>query len=212
MLSSLSWYALGPAPPVAAYAGCDCQPHGVESYDSHRPILRSGHRFRELLVSPETSSPELLLRTLSPSTAFETRRSATDAPRITAAAMEVPALAVLSASLVSWLRGCYSPNNDRYAAPSGAHSCRVEDRLAFGEQKPETLPYPSDRGLLAVPRKPIGLVRHFLGSRPQRHLPTTPRGAFMVELFAFTGFAGDTRGCEPRSSSSRKTNSPRRRR
>lgn len=130
------------------------------------------------LVSPETSSTELLLRTLSLSTAFQARGLTSLAPPIKAAAIEIPALAVLFFSLVSWLKGALLPGPFvDMSARQGRIVTGTPMRSAFGKQKPETFPYPFDEGLLAVRREPIGsVVAHSWQSTPKRLTDNPSRG------------------------------------
>lgn len=84
------------------------------------------------LTSKSTSvlpSASYLLKTHSPTIAFKPPDRLHQAPGTNPAAAEVPALFMLSAMRVSWLRGCYSSGRMSYVRPSGRHSFPGE-RLA----------------------------------------------------------------------------------
>ena len=95
------------------------------------------------------------------------------APGTNPAASELPALAILSAIRVSWLRGCYSSGHAWYVRRSGRHSFLYCCRDFWG-QNVEAAPLPIHAQFVTVTSSPYRAASYILSFRLSYHLPVSP--------------------------------------
>lgn len=157
-----------PAPPVSAATTAHCL--AGRSPDSDADFRRRPLR--------------LLLRPLSPSTAFEARDEPSHAPETNPAAAEVPALVMVFICQVTSLSGVSRRDGGCASALPSRHCLHRESQCASPTISGDRM---EKRPL--TPQPESFAVRHRLLTDSL----ASPRGPFVVELFAAGGFSASPR-------------------